>query len=177
MIKVGYKIIIVIILIITFKLCCPRDEDVVLYSNFSNSKAFFDSSPSIINIPEDITVENYFAFIDSIVKKYNPETKYLLTEHLLVRSNTWIIDTLLNTDYYRMKARDSFVYNQKKMIALPRGNSIIIPDSSTAHKILYSFEKTLIDVNIPEFKLRIYEDSTKLYEFPVRVGRNEKKYL
>ena len=80
-------------------------------------------------------------------------------------------------DYYRMKARDSFVYNQKKMIALPRGNSIIIPDSSTAHKILYSFEKTLIDVNIPEFKLRIYEDSTKLYEFPIRVGRNEKKYL
>jgi L,D-transpeptidase ErfK/SrfK len=94
-----------------------------------------------------------------------------------VRANPWIIDTLQNTDYYRVMAKDSFVYNQKKMIALPKGNQLIIPDSIQAKKIVDAFEKTLIDINIPAFKLRIYEDSVLLYEFPVRVGRNEKKYL
>ncbi len=76
-----------------------------------------------------------------------------------------------------MMVRDSFVYDQKKMIILPKGTIIIIPDSINAEKLLKSFDHTLIDINIPEFKLRIYEDSMQLYEFPVRVGRNEKKYL
>ncbi|MEH6537224.1 MAG: L,D-transpeptidase [Psychroserpens sp.] len=132
---------------------------------------------NLVSIDTSITIENYFHFIDSIVKTYDSITSYKLTEHLLVRANAWIIDTLQNTDYYRMKAKDSFVYDQKKMIALPKGNSIVIPDSIQAKKLLSSFQKTAIDINIPEFKLRIYEDTIQLYEFPVRVGRNEKKYL
>jgi L,D-transpeptidase ErfK/SrfK len=115
--------------------------------------------------------------MDSLVRKYDRLTPYRLTEHLIVRHNLWIIDTLQNTDYYRMKARDSFVYNQKKMIALPAGNFIKIPDAIEANELLKSFENVFIDVNIPEFKLRIYEDTLPLYEFLVRVGRNERKYL
>jgi L,D-transpeptidase ErfK/SrfK len=76
-----------------------------------------------------------------------------------------------------MKARDSFVYDQKKMIALPKGVSITIPDAAVANKILNAFQNTVLDINIPEFKLRIYENSKVLYEFSIRVGRNEKKYL
>jgi L,D-transpeptidase ErfK/SrfK len=76
-----------------------------------------------------------------------------------------------------MQARDSFVYNQKKMIALPKGNTIAIPDAIGAKNLGSTFQKTRIDINIPEFKLRIYEDAILLYEFPIRVGRNEKKYL
>jgi len=71
-----------------------------------------------IRIYNDITIENYFSFIDSLVIKYDSVTPYQLTEHLLVRANPWIIDTLKNTDYYIQKARDSFIYNQKKMIVL-----------------------------------------------------------
>ena len=104
-------------------------------------------------------------------------TPYNLTEHLLVRGNTWILDTLQNTDYYRMKTRDSFIYNQRKLVVLPKGSFLKIPDSITAVKLINSFKNTRIDVNIPEFKLRIYQDSLKLYEFPIRVGRHEKKYL
>ncbi|WP_246143013.1 L,D-transpeptidase [Tenacibaculum adriaticum] len=122
-------------------------------------------------------MRNYFQYLDSIVEKYDSLTSYKLTEHLLVRANSWIIDTLQNTDYYRMKARDSFVYNQKDMIVLPKGANLILPDSVLAKKIFDSFQKTVIDINIPEFKLRIFEDSLQLYEFPVRVGRNEEKYL
>ncbi|WNH10624.1 L,D-transpeptidase [Thalassobellus suaedae] len=130
-----------------------------------------------IVVDKPITIEHYFQFLDSIVNKYDSVTSYKLSEHLLVRANSWIIDTLKNTDYYIMKARDSFIYNQKKMIVIPKGTYITIPDSTTAIKLLNSFKKTTIDINIPEFKLRIYEDLIKLYEFPIRVGRNENKYL
>ncbi len=136
-----------------------------------------DTIVNLVLIHKAITVENYFQFMDSLVKKYDALTSYKLTEHLIVRGNSWIMDTLQNTDYYRMKVRDSFVYSQKKMIALPSGSLIRIPDSIQAKKLLGAFQKTVIDINIPEFKLRIYEDSIQLYEFPIRVGRNEKKYL
>ncbi|UKM63874.1 L,D-transpeptidase [Flavobacteriaceae bacterium GSB9] len=136
-----------------------------------------DSLPIKIKIKKDVPIRAYFQYLDSLVRMYNTQTPYILTEHLIVRSNPWIIDTLQNTDYYRMKLRDSFVYDQKKMIALPRGNYILIPDSIQAISLKNSFKNTTIDVNIPEFKLRIYENSVKLFEFPIRVGRFEKKYL
>jgi L,D-transpeptidase ErfK/SrfK len=160
------------------KLCCPKDEELIVSSSLVDNKAFLilDLKHNL-EIDKDVRVEHYFQYLDSIVFKYDSLTSYELSEHLLVRANPWIIDTLQNTDYYRVMAKDSFVYNQKKMIALPKGNQLIIPDSIQAKKIVDAFEKTLIDINIPAFKLRIYEDSVLLYEFPVRVGRNEKKYL
>ena len=130
-----------------------------------------------IRIYNDITIENYFSFIDSLVIKYDSVTPYQLTEHLLVRANPWIIDTLKNTDYYIQKARDSFIYNQKKMIVLNKGIELIIPNLEQANEILSSFKKTKIDVNIPEFKLRIYEDSIQLFSFLVRVGKDTKRFL
>jgi L,D-transpeptidase ErfK/SrfK len=134
-------------------------------------------SPKKITIKKDISVENYFQFLDSLVIKYDSLTNYKLTEHLLVRANPWIINTLKNTDYYLMKEKDSFVYNQKEMIVLKKGDKLMIPNSKLAKKIYTSFENTKIDVNIPEFKLRIFENSKELYSFSVRVGRNQKKYL
>ena len=177
-IKILYKALMIIILLVTLKFCCPKDEDFIMSLHPMNNKGSFNNSSQIkIEVSNNINIKNYFHFLDSIVKKYDSLTPYHLTEHLLVRNNPWIIDTLQNTDYYRMKVRDSFVFNQKKMIAIPKGAFIVIPDSTTASKLLYSFKKTTIDINIPEFKLRIFEDSTKLYEFPIRVGRHEKKYL
>jgi len=172
------NVFLVITLLITLNLGCPIDENINLSLNLLNSKALVNYNlPISIKIQKSVNLENYFEYLDSIVIKYDSLTAYNLSEHLLVKANHWIIDTLQNTDYYRMMARDSFVYNQKKLIVLPKGNAIVIPDWIYAKKILNSFEKIKIDVNIPEFKLRIFEDSTQLYEFPVRVGRNEKKYL
>lgn len=166
------------VLIFTLKFCCPKDDTIHISSNLLDTNVFSESiSDKRILIQNEVLIEQYFNYVDSIIEIYQPVTSYDLTEHLLVRANPWIIDTLQNTDYYRMMAKDSFVNNQKKMIALPRGNTIIIPDSIQAKKISDTFEHILIDINIPEFKLRIYEDSVKLFEFPIRVGRNEKKYL
>ncbi len=133
--------------------------------------------PNKIDLSKDIPIGNYFSFIDSLVTHYDSLVPYHLTEHLLVSANPWIIDTLANTDYYRMKARDSFVYDQKKLIALPKGNPLILPDSISAIRLQNELAHRSIDVNIPEFKMRIYRDSVLLLTFPVRVGQNKKRFL
>lgn len=143
------------------------------YPNYSPDQ---DYSNTIL-VSKNITVSEYFNYLDSIVNRQNVLLSHNITEHILVRSNPWIIDTLANTDYYYMKAKDSFVYDQKEMIVLKKGSEIIIPDSIKVNSILKSFKNTKIVVNIPEFKLRIFEDTLMLYVFPIRVGRNEKKYL
>ncbi|WP_239022005.1 L,D-transpeptidase [Pontimicrobium aquaticum] len=136
-----------------------------------------DSIENLIFIDKAITIENYFQFIDSIVSKYDTLTPYKLSEHILVRANPWIIDTLQNTDYYKRISKDSFVFDQKKMVVLPKGTMLKVPDAVFAKKIKNSFKSTLIDINIPEFKLRIYNASKLVYEFPIRVGRDEEMYL
>lgn len=132
---------------------------------------------SWIHITRDIAISQYFNYMDSLVIAYDSLVPYPLSEHLLVRANPWIIDNLANTDYYLMMARDSFVYDQRKMLALKSLDSIMIPDSLLAISLMDSFKKTHLDVNIPEFKLRIYQDTALLFTFPVRVGKNTKKYL
>ncbi|CAM1359942.1 L,D-transpeptidase ErfK/SrfK [Tenacibaculum sediminilitoris] len=173
-----FKITSVLAFLIILKLHFPDDKNIISKEKSIDNKVLLQSTlPVVVKVHNNIIVENYFEYLDSIVKKYDSLVPYMLTEHLLVRSNPWIIDTLQNTDYYRMKAIDSFVYDQKKMIVLPKGALIVIPDSITSKKILDSFQRTSIDINIPEFRLKIYEDSLKLYDFPIRVGKNEEKYL
>lgn len=133
--------------------------------------------PKSIRTPRNVDIENYFSYIDSLVTRYDSLVPYPLSEHLLIKANPWVIDTLSNTDYYRMIERDSFVYNQKKLLALPEGSVLNIPDSLTACKMVSAFDQLKIDVNLPEFLLRIYQDTVLLHTFPIRVGMNAKRYL
>ena len=142
------------------------------YLLYQNSKA-----SNWVKVKRPIIIKDYFVFMDSIVQKNDSIVNYELTEHLLVRANPWIIDTLANTDYYRLIERDSFVYDQTKMMVFRVGDSIKIPDSLEAESLRKDFNNTRIEVNIPEFKLRIFQDSLEMYSFPIRVGQNKKKYL
>ena len=128
-------------------------------------------------VDKDITVANYFKFMDALAKKYDSLVPYALSEHVLVSANPWIMDTLANTDYYRQMAKDSFVYDQSKMIVLKAHDSLLIPYTAEGQRLIRDMEQTWIDVNIPEFKLRIYQDSLLLYTFPIRVGQHRKRYL
>ncbi len=143
-------------------------------------------SPIIVdlNIPkkhvlvnDTIRIKHYFDFMNSLVTAYDPITRYPLSEHLLIKYNPWILDTLANTDYYRMMERDSFVFDQRKMIVLKPKDSIFIPDSIEANLIIKKFDKTRIDINLPEYKLRVFQDSILLSTYPIRIGQNKKKYL
>lgn len=138
------------------------------------SEAIF---PKWIFTKDTVRVHGYFDYMDSLVVAYDSLTPYPLTEHLLVRANPWILDVLANTDYYLMMERDSFVYDQKRMIVLRPNDLILVPDSLRAAQLLDKIRKTHIDVNIPEFKLRIYQDSSLLFTIPIRVGQNRVRYL
>lgn len=178
LVKLSQQIFIFILLIITLKLCCPKAQNALgLLNNKSNKALVATGDFKTVLVTKTVKIADYFQYIDSLVKYYDSLTPYTLTEHLLVRANPWIIDTLQNTDYYRMMAIDSFVYNQKDLIVLRKGNTVKIPDSLKADALQKAFKNTRLDINIPEFKLRIYEDSILHYEFPIRVGKNERKYL
>ncbi len=173
------SLILVIILLVFIKFNHTQNsQNFFAFHNIQDNK-IVDKTIELdsVVIEKPVTIENYFQFIDSIVTKYNALTSYDLSEHLLVRANPWIIEKLKNTDYYIMKSKDSFVYNQKKMIVFRKGDFIVLPDSIKAHEILQAFKKTYLDINIPEYKLSIIEGSKELYKFPIRVGRPEMKYL
>lgn len=184
MIRLIQNIALVTVVMVVLKFCFYTEATLhtsnSLYhykSKSINSIVYRTLFQDSIKVDKSIVIKDYFQYLDSIVQKYDTLVPFKLTEHLLVRANPWIIDTLQNTDYYRMIARDSFVYDQKKMIVLPKGHAIRIPDSIHTKKLLRAFQNTLIDINIPEYKLRIYQDSVLLYEFPIRVGKYQNKYL
>lgn len=130
-----------------------------------------------IIIPKDIQVKNYFAFVDSIITAYDTLLDYPLTEHLLIRANPRIIDTLAGFDYYQRISQGRFIYDQREMTVLKQGDTLWLPDQQSATSIAERLKHTVLDVNIPEYKLRIMEYDTVKYTFLVRVGRNERKYL
>jgi hypothetical protein len=130
-----------------------------------------------IVVNRDIQMKRYFPFMDSVVLAYDSLVAYTLTEHLLVRCNPWIIDTLQSYDYDLRMPKGQFIKDQKEEVMLRKGDTLFVPNDSAAAKMLRLFAQTTIDVNIPEFKLRIMEGDTAKYVFPVRVGRDEEKFL
>lgn len=128
-------------------------------------------------VGEDITVEKYFAWSRSLVEKYDSLLPYELTGHIIVHTNPWIIDTFMRTDYYVMMERDSFVMDQKQMLIIPAGTIIRIPSESETQSLQRKLAAMKIDINLPEFKLRIWQDDTILFAVPVRIGQKGEKYL
>lgn len=132
---------------------------------------------ALIPVEQPVTIGGYFKFMDDLIRQYDTIAPYDLNEHLLVRANPWLIDTLENTDYYRQMARGNFVYDQKKMIVLRPGDTLRVPGLKTAAALLSGMNNTRIDINIPAFRLRIIEGDSTLYSFPCRVGKNTEKFL
>lgn len=128
-------------------------------------------------IKQDVLLKDYFAFMEKTLPVLDTMVPYSLDEYLLVRHNPWIIDTLENTDYYRQKAIGNFVANAGLLRILPLGDTLFLPTESDYEQALQLRTQTIIDVNIPEFRLRIMANDSVLYDFPVRVGQNRSKYL
>ena len=123
-------------------------------------------------VEKDIPIKAYFRYMDSIARTYDTLVSYDLTAHLIVRTNPWILDTLESTDYYRQKERGAFIYDQKEYVVLKKGDTLYIPTDTIAHQIIEKQTETVLDVNIPEMKLRIIEGTDTVSAFLVRVGQN-----
>ncbi len=123
-------------------------------------------------VEKDIRIKQYFPYMDSVAHIYDTLVAYDLTAHLIVRTNPWLLDTLESTDYYRQRKQGVFVYDQKELVVLKKGDTLYIPTDTIAHQIIESQTQTVLDVNIPEMKLRVIEGSDTLGTYLVRVGQN-----
>lgn len=135
------------------------------------------SQANVFRVPRDIRVNHYFKFIDSVVAGVQNVVPYPVSEHIIVRANPWIIKRLASFDYYENMKAGRFIYDQDTLVALPAGSGILIPDMAHAAAIADTLAHTLIDVNIPEFRLRIYEFGVLKFTFHVRVGKDKSQYV
>lgn len=133
--------------------------------------------PDFILLDYNISARSYFHFIDSLIAHLDTTLKYRVNEYTLVHANPWLIDTLAHTDYYYLKSRGIYKGDLHNQTVLKKGKKLIIPDSLQADSLNRKLQGMVIDVNIPEYKLRILSEGKTLYTFPVRVGRVEQKYL
>jgi len=128
-------------------------------------------------VEERVTAGGYFDFIDALVPHLDSTTAYSLDEYVIMRANPWLIEKLADTDYYRTAAKGEFVEDPKAIEILAKGDSLLVPSADQVRELRDRMEMTVIDVNIPEFKLRIKEGAEVIYEADVRVGKNTQRYL
>ncbi|MBK5214247.1 MAG: L,D-transpeptidase [Flavobacteriaceae bacterium] len=135
------------------------------------------SIPIEIVINKDVQIHSYFKWMDSIVAEHNQNFNYPIDEYIIVHHNNWILDTLAHTDYYYLMDKGVFNEDPKSLIALQKDQVLVIPDSLQTQQLKVQLDNTYLDLNIPEFRLRIIQDGKEIYKFPVRVGKNSKRYL
>lgn len=128
-------------------------------------------------LKQDLTIAGWFDFVDTLLAYPDTTLPYLLTEHLLVHANPWLIDSLAHTDYYYRKGQRDTLLDQPAYSLLDSGTLLFLPSLEKADSIEALLQRILIDVNIPEFRMRLWAGDSLLFTFPMRVGRYERKYL
>ncbi|HCW06650.1 MAG TPA: L,D-transpeptidase [Cytophagales bacterium] len=135
------------------------------------------NSTLFVTIPRNVRIKEYFKFIDSLVKVEGDLLNQNLSEYLIVHANPWLLDSLRNSDYYIQKKRGFFQYDQREKIILQRGDRLVMPDSDLIASINNKLRSTILDVNIPEYKLRIIQRDDTILTCHVRIGQSATKYL
>lgn len=125
----------------------------------------------------DITMKHYFTFLDSVISKHPELSKTGLGEYILIHHNPWILDSIRSFDYYVQKKKGKFIYDLSQQIIFRKGDSIILPDSIAFAPTIHRLKSAQIDLNIPEYRLRVIEEGDTILTIPVRVGRNSEEYL
>ncbi|MCS6928938.1 MAG: L,D-transpeptidase [Saprospiraceae bacterium] len=125
---------------------------------------------------QEVTLGNYFDVLDRLVRWLDSLTPYPLTEHLLVHANPWLIDTLAQTDYYHRMARGEFVFDARNLVVIRPGDALRIPDEATAHQLQQRLDSLWLDLNIPEYRLRVMCGRDTLFSVLTRIGQNKRRF-
>ncbi len=128
-----------------------------------------------VQVDKDVKIKDYFDFMDSLACTLDSTLR--VNEYVLLHANPWILDSLKATDYYRMKARGVILRDQPQYVILHNGDSLAVPDSTFVSGVIRKLNSTVLDVNIPEYKLRIIQNKHTILICEVRVGRNDAEYL
>ena len=155
-----------------------REESGVLPRPYSPLTSTGIEAPFLYHrVEKDISIGAYFSWMNAVVEKYDSLLPYQLTEQLIVHANPWMIDTFAHSDYYYQMERGVFVYDQRAHVVLHKGDSLAIPALYTASQLNEKLSQIHIDVNLPEYKLRIWQGDNLLHTFTIRIGQNRSKYL
>jgi L,D-transpeptidase ErfK/SrfK len=132
--------------------------------------------PIYARVKNTVRMKDYFFFIDSLADA-NFDSTSVLPEYVLVNANPWIIDSLRNLDYYHQQSKGHFVYDHSQQIIFHSGDRLLVPDRTVVAAIVNQLKTTRIDVNIPEYRLRVIQGNDTVLSCPVRIGRNADQYL
>jgi len=136
-----------------------------------------DSTWEQITVLHDVRMNRYFEALDSICLAITGEFGVEVNEYHIIHTNQWILDSLRAQDYYTAIGKGVRIENQRALVAIHQGAVIRVPYQSEVDSIDRLLSSIVIDVNIPEFTLRIWSGNSILHTCPVRVGKNERKYL
>ena len=133
--------------------------------------------PILHQILQPVKMKDYFEYIETILAIYDTMADVSLNEYHLAHHNQWLINRLCNTDYYRLKDKGIINKKHSELTILRPSDRFRIPNADEIVIIDENLANTLIDINLPEFKLRIIQHGKILHEFPVRIGQTRRKYL
>jgi L,D-transpeptidase ErfK/SrfK len=128
-------------------------------------------------VARDVHTRDYFSYMDSLAQELDSTYDYELSEYILVHANRRILDTLMAQDYYYRKAQGIVVEDPNALLVLQRGDSLEIPSRALSDSIQNMLNRIYIDVNIPEYTLRIMQGDSILHRCLVRIGKNKRAYL
>lgn len=176
------------LVVLGFQCSTPADEEVDSVNHSLRSSDETDTinpSPPVtytgvlryVEVTHNVDIGGFFSYMDSVVNATDSSKTMELDEYILVHFNPWIIDTLKSSDYYVQMERGIFLYDQSKKIVLHANDSLAIPDYFQSALIRSKLKSTVLDLNIPEYTLRIIQWRDTVLKTKVRVGRNEIKYL
>jgi hypothetical protein len=175
LILVGY-----LVFVLMLSACRPAANE-VKSAEIQNSQETTDSMQDVhasyVKIQYPVNGGHYLDFIDSLGRALTASMQYRCDEYVMVHSNSWLLDSLRRQDYYIRKEGGDFVGDQKQLVVFRPGDSLRIPSKEQTEAIMSRLSRICIDVNIPEYSLRIYDRDSVLHECLVRVGKNERKFL
>lgn len=145
--------------------------------NILNVYCQIDNIQLFDTVKTDIKVKKYFTYIDDLVTRLNSCANYNINEYTLINNNPWIIDSLAAMDYYFQKEKGNNIKNQKELVILPKGTVLKIPNESQHEAIWHNLQHNMMVINVPEYKLRIFNNGHIIKDALIRVGRNESRYL
>lgn len=128
-------------------------------------------------VPTDVQYGDYLTFMDTLVEAINGIWSGYLDEYDLVQYNPWIIDSLARTDYYDLRDRGKVVRILDTLTILRQGDTLDVPARTDLLRLAAMRKATRLEVNLPEFKLRILQSDSLIFDFPVRVGQDRAKFL
>lgn len=162
---------------------CQHNPELQMLEEEVNEELHIEeqNTEKIHEVMNEISIESYFSWITSLCAFYSKDSTqalgYELKPKVLIHHNPWIIDAFRNSDYYLQEEAGNFQYDQRKQIIIEKGSSLRIPTKKEAEEIEAFLASIRIDINLPEFKLRILSANVELFDFLVRVGQNRTKFL